>query len=466
MQQDLTQGGIGRTLVVFSMPIVAGMLLQTAFTLVDTFFIGMLGYFELAAISIAFPLFFVFIAISSGLDIGANALISQAVGAKDYKTANNFSEHAVFLAAVFGIVTGGLGIVFAPAVFTFLGADATVLPLAMQYAVPIFAGVIFSFLWGISDAILRSQGNSKTSLQNLAIAVVLNAVLDPFLIFGIWPFPRLGLFGAAITTVFADFVAALLNFLYIYGPKSGITLALRDFRPNLNCVKRMIKIGLPTSISQTLSSIGFMALMVFVSVFGPPAIAAYGVGMRINSLAVLPIYGMEVAVASFVGQNIGAKNADRAKKVTLLGAKMSFVFALLGAIAIMLFSEQIMQVFTSDPQVISIGKQYLTVVPLAFLFYGFYFVLQGAFEGAGKTVFDLATNIVYWITAVALAFVLSDIAGLGLLGIWIAIVAAAVIESIAVTVIFCSGIWLKPGKGNLPQDAENIDDFGCRKGTI
>jgi len=444
MQNDLAEGEIGKKLLFFSLPIIAGMMLQTAFNLVDTFFVGMLGPLELAAISLTFPVFFAFIAVASGLGIGADALVSQAVGRKDWHTANNFSEHAIFISAVLGAVSGALGILAAPFLFTFMGADAQLLPLAMQYSVPIFAGVIFTFLWFASDAILRAQGNSTTPMKNLAIAVVLNAFLDPLLIFGIGPFPRLGIFGAAITTVFADFIAAALNFHYIYGKKSKVTLALKDFRPNIGCIKEMVSIGLPASVSQALSSVGFVLLTTLVGTYGVFAIAAYGVGSRVNSMVILPIVGIESAVASFAGQNIGAKNFARARKVAMLSAKISLAFAMAAAALLILFSEQAMRLFTQDPQVISIGKSYLLIAPLSFVFYGFYFALQGAFEGSGKTALVLLTNIMYWAIAVGIAYVLSG--AIGITGIWAGIVLAAAIECVAVTAVFRSNAWLKPGK--------------------
>ncbi len=444
MAQDLTQGKIGKTLLVFAAPIVAGMLLQTAFNLVDTFFIGMLGPLELAAISLTFPIFFVFIAISSGLGIGANALISQAVGEKNLKAANNFAEHAIILAVIFGIATGALGIIFAPALFALMGADKQVLEYSMQYAVPIFAGVVFTFLWFVSDAILRAQGNSRTPMVNLAIAVALNAVLDPFFIFGIGPFPRWGLFGAAIVTVFADMLSALLNFRYIYSKNSKINLSLKAFKPNLACMKSMISIGLPASISQALSAAGFTILIGLVGTFGSYAIAAYGIGMRITSVIILPIVGIESAVASFVGQNVGAKSFSRAKQVGWFAAKASLALSILLAAITILFPEQIVRVFTKDASVISMGKNYLSIVSFAYIFYGFYFPFSGAFQGTGKTMLVLATNIAYWAVAVGIAAMLSKT--MGLQGIWIGITAAAALELIAVTAIFKSGIWLKPGK--------------------
>jgi len=423
------------------MPVIASMLLQTAFGIVDAFFVGMLGPLELAAISLSFPIVYIFIAIGTGLEIGTNALVSQAVGRKDLKKAGCFASNALFLAALLAVLVSIASIVIAPALFGLMSSDEKVVELAFQYSTPIFAGVIFTFAWFISDALLRAQGNSRTPMKNLAFAVVLNAILDPFLIFGIGPFPKLGLFGAAIVTVFADFVAAALNFAYIFSGSTMVKLELKNFRFDPGCIKHLVLVGLPVTVSSSISAIGFFLLTVIVGTFGSLAIAAYGIGMRINSISVLPVVGMESGVASFVGQNFGAKNFERAKKVAVFGTMLSLAFATAIAAVAILFPAQLAGIFTSDQTVIEFGKQYLLIVPLAYVLYGLYFSMQGAFEGIGKTWLVLATNIVYWATAVGVALLLSE--QIGITGIWIAIVAAAALEAVAVIIIFYSGIWLK-----------------------
>ena len=441
MSNDFTEGSIAKKLIFFALPIVAGMMMHTAYNIIDTIFIGMLGPNELAAISLAFPVIFVFIAVASGLGIGANALISQAIGKKNRHEANNYSEHALFLGTIIGIVIAVAGIIFSPALFTMMGADETVLPLAIEYSVPIFFGLIFMFIWFVSDSILKAQGDSKTPMKSMVISLVINIILDPILIFGLGPFPQLGLFGAALATVFARIIAAALNFYYIYSPKSVVNLSLRDFKPDPGCIKRMLDVGVPASAGQTLSAAGFMLLMGIVGSFGSFAIAAFGVGLRINSVAIMPLIGLSSAVASFVGQNIGARNFDRAKKVALFASKISFVISAFFAAVVFFFPEAIMSAFSSDPNVIAIGSSYLLVIPGAFLFYGLYFPIIGSFQGAGKTKLALVANAAYWFIAVVLAYLLALIYDLN--GVWFAMVIAGAVELVLVAAIFFSGYWLK-----------------------
>lgn len=441
MATDFTQGSVGRKLLLFSLPIMAGMLLQTAYNIIDAIFIGMLGPEELAAVSLTFPVVFVFIAVAGGLGIGSNALMAQAVGRKDIPAANNIAEHALFLGPVLGAILAGLGIVFSPQIFTFMGADKALLELTLQYSTPIFVGMVFMFVWFISDAILRSQGNSKTPMINLGLSVALNIFLNPVLIFGWFGLPALGLLGAALATILSRVIAAILNFAYIYTPNSVISLNLKHFRFKPEYAKEILVIGLPASGTQSLTAVGFMLLTALVGGFGSLALAAFGVGMRVNSVVMMPLVGLTSALVSFVGQNIGVRDFRRAKKVTWLAVKMALAVSLVMASAIYLSREAIIALFSRDPGVIAIGATYLSIVPFAYVFYGAYHVIFGAFQGAGKTGLTFQANLVYWLMAVAFAYWLS--LSQGLEGIWWGLVYAAVLEMALVAGLYWSGAWLK-----------------------
>ena len=441
MVTDFTQGSVGKKLLLFSMPLMLGMLLQTAYNIVDAIYVGMLGPEELAAVSLTFPVVFVFVAVAGGLGIGANALMAQALGRKHLPAANNLAEHSLILGGLMGVVIAALGILFSPPLFAFMGADEILMPLTLEYSRPIFIGFIFMFSWFVSDAILRSQGNSKTPMKNLAVSVVLNIILSPILIFGLLGVPALGLTGAALATVFSRVLAAALNFLYIYTPKSVITLDLKAFKPRLSYIKQILFIGLPASASQGLTAIGFMLLTSLVGIYGSHALAAFGVGMRINSMVMLPVIGLTMGVISFVGQNVGARDFHRARRVTSIAVRIAFAIAILLVGLIILLREPIMRVFTQDASVIAIGVTYLSIVPLAYLSFGLYHVLFGAFQGAGKTGLAFAANLAYWAMAVALAFFLSQ--GQGLEGVWWGMALAAWIEFFLVAGLYKSGLWLK-----------------------
>jgi putative MATE family efflux protein len=430
-------------LIGFSAPIVVAIFLQLAYDVIDTIYIGMLGAEELAAISVSFPVIFVFIAIAAGMGIGANALIAQSVGRKDLRTATMLSEHALFLGVVGALILGLLSIVFAPQLFSFMGAEGRVLKLTIEYSTPIFFGLVFLFSWFVSDAILKSQGNSKTSLNSLAASVALNVVLDPLLIFGLGGLPALGLQGAAIATVLSRTVAVILNFAYIF-KRSSIKPSLAGFKPRIGCIRNILVVGLPAASSKMLSASGFILLTAVVGSFGSYALAAFGIGMRINSIVIMPLIGITSGLVSLVGQDIGSGNIERAKRTTWIATYLCLAYAFTFAAIVMFVPEWLLRVFTSDEAVITIGITYFQIVPLAYILYATYFSFIGAFQGAGKTYLALATNIAYWMVAILLAYILAS--QIGLTGVWWGIVSAAAVETVLVMIIYRSNIWLKREK--------------------
>lgn len=444
MKTDFTEGSVGRKMVFFSLPIIFGMFLHTAYNIIDAIFIGMLGAEEFAAVSLAFPVVFIFIAIASGLGVGANALLSQAIGRKNLMEANNIAEHSLIFSVVLAVLIAFLGILFSPQIFSFMGADETVLGMTVEYANIIFIGLIAMFVWFISEAILRAQGNSKTPMKSLLVSVVLNIILDPIMIFGLFGFPAMGLVGAGIATVIARTVAAVINFAYIYTPKSSIDLALRAFKPNMDCIKGIVFIGLPASAAQTLTAAGFILLTSIVGGFGTYAIAALGIGMRLHSIIAMPIIGIASAVITVVGQNIGVNEIWRVKRATKHALKVTLPFSALVVIVLFLIPEVFLRIFTQDAKVIEIGLVFLAIVPISYLFQSIHFTVLGTFQGAGRTDLAFIANGLHWFSVIVIAYLLSQ--SMGLVGVWYALVIGGAIELVVVMGIYFSGIWLNEKK--------------------
>ena len=440
MKIDFTEGNIEKKLLSFSIPILLGVMFHTVYNIVDTIFVGMLGPNELAAVSITFPVLFIFIAFASGLEVGANVLISQAIGKKNIPEASNLAEHGLAIGLVVGVFLSLFCILFSPFIFEFMGADSVVLPMAITYSVPIFIGLIFMFLWFVSDAILRAQGDSKTPLKIMIISGVINLILDPLLIFGLFGFPEFGLVGAAYATVFARVIGAILMFMVILKPDAKIPLALKNFKPHPEYLKNIFMVGMPAAFSQLFTSLGLILLTGIVGSFGSLAIAAFGIVQKLNMVVIMPFIGISSALATFVGQNIGAKKPERIKKAFNFSLKLAFGFAVLFAIIVLFYSELFIRVFTADLEVIRIGSEYLSIAIFAYLGYSITFIIRGVFQGAGKTNIALLTNLLSWVIVVLFAFYLSGI--MGLFGIWVAVVAGAIAEVIFSSWIYLSKKWL------------------------
>ncbi|MCK5547976.1 MAG: MATE family efflux transporter, partial [Thermoplasmata archaeon] len=284
--RDLITCPIWRTLFLLAAPIILGMAMQTGFNLVDTYFIGMLGFEQLAAIGVTFPVVFIFIAIAAGLQIGSTALISQALGARKKKLASNVAEHSLLIAVIVGVLISVLGVLFSPPLFSYMGVEGDVLAMTIQYANLIFLGFIFLFIGFVSQGIIQAGGDTVTPTKNLLIAIVLNIILDPIFIFGLGPIPAMGLVGAGIATVLSRMVGAFLNIWYVFAGRSAVDIEPKSFKPDASIFLGILKIGLPSSVSHSINSVGMILLMGLVGAFGTAAIAAFGVGMRLESLAI------------------------------------------------------------------------------------------------------------------------------------------------------------------------------------
>ncbi|MBU2100435.1 MATE family efflux transporter [Candidatus Micrarchaeota archaeon] len=447
-KRDLTQGSILRNLIFLALPIMFGMLLQTAFNVIDTIFIGMLGANALAAVSITFPVVFIFIAFASGLGIGSTTLVAQAIGRKDLKKADNVAEHSLLLAVVTGIIIAVLGIIFGKYVFVFMGATPEILKLTLAYSDTIFVGFIFLFIGFISQGILQAEGNSKTPMINMIISVIINIILDPIMIFGLFGFPALGIFGGALATVIARSIGAGLNIYYILKGKGIIKIKPRDFSFNTKIFKDIVFLGAPASAGQLTISIGLTMVMSFVGVFGVHAIAAYGVGTRLDSLAILPILGLTSASIAIVGQNIGAKKIERAKKTIFYSTAISSVLMAFVAVIFILFPKPFFDLFSSNEEVLSIGIAYLSISAFAYPFRGILMSIAAGFQGAGKTFLAMITTGIYWILIVLLAFFLKE--SFGIKGIWYSILISAVLGSAITLIVYKTGIWIPKELKEIP----------------
>ncbi|MCX6814308.1 MAG: MATE family efflux transporter [Candidatus Aenigmarchaeota archaeon] len=439
--KDLTKGGVWKTLFLLAGPVVAGMLLRIGLNITDTFFVGMLGTDQLAAISVTFPVFFIFIAVASGLAIGSTALISQAIGGKHKKLANNIAEHSLLIAGITGAIISVLALIFSPQLFTFMGVSGDILAMTLQYSNLIFIGFVFVFLDSIAQGIINADGNTTTPARNLFIAFMFNVVLDPLLIFGIGPFPRLGLFGAAVATVFAEAISIFLNISYVLRGRTSVTIDPKCFRWNSSIFRKIITIGLPSSVSQSINSIGLILLMGLVGGFGVNAIAAFGVGIRLESLAILPIIGLATAVIPFVGQNLGAGKPERARKAVTAATFAAFAFMVFFSIVWFFVPQIIFSPFTSDPEVLAIGAAYFQIIAFGYVFLGMNIIIGSAFQGAGRTDLQFVINIVRWALIVGVAYGLVGIFGLN--GIWMGFPIGNFFAFLVSFSLLKTGAWLK-----------------------
>ena len=404
---NVTDGELLKPLVILSLPIVLSQMLQVGYNLADTFWVGRLGQEAVSALSYSWPLVFLMISVAGGFTVAGTVLVAQNKGAGNDDRVDYAAGQTIAFVAVVAAVFSVLGYVLTPSLVSLVGATPGTVEyaLSVEYTRTIFLGVVFMFGFFIFQALLRGWGDTRTPLYLMALGVALNVILDPFLILGFdqnvllsglgldglqsWlyattGFEGFGVQGAAIATVFSRGVGAILGMYWLVSGKVGIHLSLSDFKLDPTMVKRIVSLGAPSSVEQSTRALGITVLTALVAFAGDDAVAALGIGNRLNSLVFLPALGLARGTETVVGQNLGTDQAERAKRaVGYSSGIVAVVLALAGAVAY-LFAEPITAVFIPGaPDVIAIGGDYLRIIGPTFLFIGVFQVVQGAFRGSG-----------------------------------------------------------------------------------
>ncbi len=436
MGSDLTEGGILKTILTASTPMVVAFTLQSAFNIVDAFFVGKISAEALAAVSVSYPVVFLIISLGTGVGMGAASVVARFIGAGSQKMADNAAEHAVLAAGVLGVLLTVSGYLAAPTLFDWMGVGGTLKAMALSYLNILLFFAAFMLMVMVGNSILRGEGDMKTPMKVMGFAALLNIVLDPLFIFGFgW-----GVEGAAWATVVARFVGLAYLTYHIFSGKSWITLDLRNFTYDFDYVKRIFEVGIPSSLSNITMSVGMFLFTTIVGFFGTEALAAFGIGFRLDTLAILPALGVSVAVVSIVGQSIGAGKTERARKITVKAGIMSSALMTVTGFFFYVFAPNIITVFNSDPEVVRHGVSFLRIIPFSYLVVGVSIAFSGAFLGSGKAVYALAATasrvIVFSVPA---AYLLSRVHGVS--GVWMGILAGSFLGFVVSVVLFRYGNW-------------------------
>ena len=376
---SLTKDDIQPTLVAMTLPMLVGMITLMTFNLVDTFFISMLGTVQLAAISFTFPVSFTLISLSIGLSIGTSAVIAKALGGGNLTEARTDGQVALWLSAVLVALLAVLGYVFTGPLFTALGADADTLSYIRQYMDIWFCGAILLVLPMVGNAVLRASGDTKTPSLIMACSGLVNAVLDPILIFGLGPLPAMGMHGAAIATVISWlFGSALILYLLV---KRGL-IATGWIKPVLllSICRKILRIGLPAAGANMLTPLAMGVLTAIMASYGAAAVAAFGVGARLESIACLVVLALSMTLPPFVSQNYGAGLMSRVQQAYRLCARFVMLWQFGIYILLALLAYPVATLFSDEPEVIRILCQFIWIVPLAYGLQGITILTNSSFN--------------------------------------------------------------------------------------
>ncbi|WP_253737616.1 MATE family efflux transporter [Halohasta salina] len=470
---ELTEGGILKPLVYLSLPIVVTNLLQTAYNLADTFWLGRYSTEALAAISFGFPMVFLLISLGMGLSVAGSVLVAQHTGAGETDQAEYAASQTVTFAVVGSLLLGLASYPLIEPFLALLGASPEVLPGATAYMEVIALGLPFMFGFFVFISLMRGAGDTITPMVVMFGTVVINVVLDPFLINGwaIGPvaFPELGIEGAAIATVFSRSLAMIVGIGIMLSGRRGIRINAVDMWPDGEYLRKLLRIGVPASIEGTGRALSINALLVVVGLFSTAVVAAFGIGTRVLSVIFLPAIAVARGVETMAGQNIGAGNYDRAEAANYLAAKG--LFAVLGFVGVLIFlvPTPIVSVFTDDPAVLSEGSTLLRYVALSFGFTGIMRAFTGGFRGAGKTLVAAAIAILtlggirlpvaYVASQYRLPIPYAELV-YGVEGIWTAFFVSNVAGAVIAWLWFRRGTWREADVRGPPEGLDQPADPG------
>ena len=393
-QIDLLKDPVGQTLKNMTIPMIYGMVLLMTFNLVDTFFVGLLGTQPLAAVSFTFPITFTVISLTIGLGIGTSAVIARYLGQKDKESAKDSATSAMYLAAVIVAIISGIGYLYTDEIFKLLGASDSLLPLIHEYMDIWYLGSVCLIGPMIGNAVLRASGDTKTPSIIMGSAGLINAVLDPVFIFGFGPVPAMGVQGAALATLVSWLFGSALVLNILVRKRQLIHGHLIPINTFIEASKRILHIGLPAAGANMLTPIAAAVMTAIIATYGESAVAAFGVGSRIESIASLVVLAMSMTLPPFISQNFGAGNMHRVEQAYRTSVRFVLMWQVLIYAILILASSFIADAFAKEAAVADLIKLFIYILPLGYGLQGIIILTNSSFNALHKPGAALVLSVV------------------------------------------------------------------------
>ena len=440
--QDFTTGNLNRAILLLAVPMVLEMVLESLFAVVDVFWVAHLGANAVATVGLTESLLSLVFAVGLGLSLSTTAMVARRIGEKDPEGAAVAGVQAIVLGLAISLVIGAPCLVFAPHLLRLMGASPEIIAVGSGYARIALGGSGVLLLLFLNNAIFRGTGDAAIAMRILWVSNIINLVLDPCFIFGVGPFPRLGVTGAAVATITGRSVGVVYQFYRLLRGTERIRILRRQIRINLHVLLRLARVSLTGILQFAIAHTSWIGLVRIISIFGAAALAGYTIAIRIVIFIILPAWGLSNAAATLVGQNLGAKQPERAEQSVWRTGVYNMLF--LGSVGVLFifFAEPLIRLFSHDPAVVPLGAACLRIVSYGNVGYAFGMVMLQAFNGAGDTVTPTYVYLFgFWLLEIPLAYWLAIPAHLRSNGVYIAIVVAETAIAGASAILFKRGHW-------------------------
>jgi len=440
--QDYTSGSLNRAIFLLAVPMVLEMVLESLFAVVDVFWVGRLGANAVATVGLTESMLSLVFAVAMGLSLSTTAMVARRIGEKDSTGAAVAAVQAIALGLMVSIAIGAPCLVLAPRLLRWMGSSSEIVAVGSGYARICLGGSGVVLMLFLNNAIFRGAGDAAIAMRLLWVSNIINLLLDPCLIFGFGPFPRLGVTGAAWATLTGRSIGVAYQFYRLLRGTERIRIFANQIRLHLDVMWRLLRVSLTGILQFAIAHTSWIGLVRIVSIFGAAALAGYTIAIRVVIFAILPSWGLSNAAATLVGQNLGAKQPERAEAAVWRTGLCNMLF--LGSLGVffVLFAQPVIRLFTHDPAVVPLGVSCLRIVSYGNIGYAYAMVMLQAFNGAGDTVTPTIVNFFgFWLLEIPLAYWLAIPLNLRSNGAFYAIVIAEASIAVASAVLFRRGRW-------------------------
>lgn len=440
--QDFTEGTLRRAILLLAIPSILEMIMESIFVIVDIYFVSRLGSDAVATVGLTESLVTIIYAIATGLGTATTSLVSRRIGEKKTGEASETAFQAILTGVIVSLIIGIPGALFSGRIMELMGASPNIIENLSDYTRIMLGGNIVIMLLFIINAIFRSAGDAAVAMKVLWLGNIINIILDPFLIFGLGPFPELGVKGAAVATTIGRGTAVLVQFYILFSGRKRIKLAWKHLGINFRVMLKLLRLSTGTIGQNLIGTISWIGLVRIISIFGSEVVAGYTIAIRIVGFTLLPSWGISNATSTLVGQNLGAQKPERAEKAVWITGVVNMI--ILGIFGILLFSfpSFFISLFIEDNNVIITGIRALRIISLGYIAYGLGMVLVNSFNGAGDTTTPLKINVfAFWMVEIPLAWFLAIKSGYNEDGVFIAILIAESLMTLTAWLVFRRGKW-------------------------